>query len=206
MTGENMAMTSYEERMMEKEEEKKFLERMHRILPKVFSVNDDDLYRKLCIQSLNVDDSLEEILSKWGQYTEMGSPNNYPCKTWHIAFPVIRTDSFYAELISTLSISKIQPIFFIEHSFCLKNFDEDRLTDVLKNWSSYDYHTAQGINVIKFHMKIEQYLNQRGYIKLPTNIMDVAAYTTEDGDVQFSIKDLLFTDKYTLWKKTNKHL
>ena len=75
-------MTSYEERMMEKEEEKKFLERMHRILPKVFSVNDDDLYRKLCIQSLNVDDSLEEILSKWGQYTEMGSPNNYPCKTW----------------------------------------------------------------------------------------------------------------------------
>lgn len=202
MTGENMTMASYEERMMEKAEEKRFLEQMRSILPEIFSIDDDELYRKLCVKNLHIDDTLEEILLKWGHYTKIGVPRNYPSMMWHIVFPVISTDTFYTELTSTLSISKIHPIFFIEHRFCLKNFDEERLTDVLENWSGYDYYNAQGVDVIKFHMEMEQYLNQKGYIKLPTNIMDVTAYTTKNRDVYFSIRDLLFTDKYTLWKKT----
>ena len=195
-----MQMMSYEQRITDQDEEKEFLKQMQNILPEIFSVDDDTLYRKLCIKGLNIDKSLEEILSKWGQYTEMSNTNNYPCRSWHITFPVISTDSFYTELTSILSISKIQPLFFIAHRFRLKNFDEERLTDMLEDYSGYDYYTAQGINVTQFHIEIEQYLNQRDYIKLPSNVMNVAAYTSEDGDEQFTIKDLLFTDKYDLWK------
>ena len=194
-------MPMSEPHLMDNFERAEFLEKLSAHIMRVYANKEDTLYRQLCSRDLNIDDTLLAIFSKWGNWQEDVHESTYPSKNWQIRYSAIETSSFYACFKSRLSISKICPVFRIVHNFSIKNYDENGLEDMIEGRCGLDYDTAEHIHAISLHIDAELYLNQRGYTKIPAGQEYIAAYTAENKEAQFTIKDLLFTNKYHLWKK-----
>lgn len=127
--------------------------------------------------------------------------NNFPSRMWYFHFSPYIKGEFNVSFRTQLQVSKIIPVFYIEHSFEVENQVEDRMTPILDGWCNYQAYTK---SQAEFEDKIVSCLEANNYIRLTyseiNEVVPELAYpegVTIFGS-QVTVEQLLFNDVYNI--------
>ncbi|WNV80464.1 hypothetical protein RUL31_03900 [Bacillus atrophaeus] len=117
-------------------------------------------YLSLCKQEITLSESLESYLKKEKiNYENTNEDEIWPSATFRFEFEAFEKDDFNISYSSKLMISKLAPIFYIQHEFELENIDPKRTTPILDGFSTQTYSMPQQ----EFDTKVNQILKDLGY-------------------------------------------
>jgi hypothetical protein len=154
-------------------------------------------FKKLCEQSLPLFRELKECLdSPKLILSEGGDLNDYPSRSWYINFSNYKKNEFEIEYKTILKISKVTPIFNIQHEFDVPHKNKDSISPSLGYFCDQPYTKEQA----ELHNEIVSALRQKGYFELKKSDMDevVEGFKMPEGVTIFgediTVALLLFVD------------
>lgn len=117
-------------------------------------------YLSLCKQEIILPDSLKTYLkTEKISYENTNEDEIWPSATFRFEFEPFVKNDFNISYSSKLMISKLAPIFYIQHEFELENIDPERTTPILDGFSTQTYSMSQQ----KLDTKLNQILKEMGY-------------------------------------------
>ncbi|MGF7536258.1 hypothetical protein AAGG74_21770 [Bacillus mexicanus] len=120
-------------------------------------------YLSLCKQEITLPDSLKSYLkTEKISYENTNEDEIWPSATFRFGFESFEKNDFHISYSSKLMISKLAPVFYIQHEFELENIDPKRITPILDGFSTQTYSMPQQ----EFDVKVNTTLKQMGYTAL----------------------------------------
>ncbi len=161
-------------------------------------------FKECCKNPLNLFLELQQYIDRNG-LNSSGGPDNkyYPARDWHIHFNDYKKGEFEISYTTVLNISKLAPLYYVQHEFSVKDKDDDRMTPVLDGFSNHPYTKKQFV----LHDKISSVLNKKGYHELEyVDISEaVEGFKMPEGVTIFgpnvTVEDLLFADLFDVRNK-----
>ena len=130
--------------------------------------------------------------------------NNYPSKYWYIHFEDYKNNELEISYKTMLKVSKVAPLFYIQHEFSVKNKDKNGIFPDLKGIDNATCIKQQ----FDLNEKITAILNKEGYMPLEYHDMIEAVpgfKMPEDLVYNFgpnvTAEHLLFTDLFGICEK-----
>ncbi len=158
-------------------------------------------FKSYCKQQLELPQELENHI-KQQELDLIEKPNKIsPSSEWRINFGNYKNDEFDASFSTVLKISKVAPLFYIQHEFEVQNKDENAIDPCLKGSSGLGYILEQG-NL--YYEKISPILTQKSYTELEYADMHeaVGGFQMPEGITKFgrnvTVELLLFEDLYNI--------
>ncbi len=137
-------------------------ERVEEAITKVYLKKEYDFYKKRCKEALNILDEFCKLLETSFRYIEIGSRTTNPVHEWYVYFESVTEGDFSVKYNTIIKVSKIVPVFYVQHEFEVENKDENRMGPSLDGYSGEAYCKSQ----FEFHEKIRHYLNAKGFEEL----------------------------------------
>jgi hypothetical protein len=120
-------------------------------------------YLEKCNQNLDFIDGIESSLKDIDSNISEQSPQSiWPSKDWLIDYGEFSENSFNASFLTRLKISKLAPLFYVQHEFSVLNRVNSRIEPTLDGYSGMPYTMDQ----YNFQEKISKILEEKNYIKL----------------------------------------
>lgn len=160
-------------------------------------------FKNACHRDIDLPQELTQFIKLNQWVLESSYDRTIPSQEWLIRCGRYQKKEFEVSYKTTLLISKVVPLFYIQHEFELKNVDENRLFPYLKGDSGIAYSMDQ----FDIQEKIRSLLTQKRYQELLYRDMhevveefkmpeDVTALGT-----QVTVELLLFRDILGICKK-----
>lgn len=129
----------------------------------IYKNRNQELYLMKCTQELILPDNFY-LLLKDPELSIIDSNQEKisPGKSWFVEFEQFNHGEFNASFTTKLLISKLAPLFYIQHEFEVKNKVEKRIEPILGGYSGMPYIIAQ----YDFHKQISEVLSKGGYTEL----------------------------------------
>src|SRR5690625_2282491 len=86
----------------------------------------------------------------------------WPSTRLLLDYPPYKKGEFYVQYSSTLLISKLAPIYYLQHEFQVENFDPNHIAPILDGYDVQPYSQKQ----LDIEMKINSILSNLNYTKL----------------------------------------
>ena len=154
-------------------------------------------FKNYCKQQLDLPQELKDHIQQQ-EFDLIEEPNkSSPSREWRINFGNYKTGEFDASFSTVLKISKVAPLFYIQHEFEVQNKDENAIDPHLTGSSGLGYILEQG-NL--YYEKISPILTQKSYTELEYADMHetVEGLKMPEGVTKFgrnvTVEHLLFID------------
>lgn len=139
-------------------------------------------YLSLCKQEIILSDSLKSYLkTEKISYENTNEDEIWPSATFIFEFEPFEKNDFHISYSSKLMISKLAPVFYIQHEFELENIDPKRSTPTLDGFSTQTYAMHQQ----EFDTKVNHILKDMGY-----NALDYQEMNEVIGDLDIKTEPL----------------
>jgi hypothetical protein len=120
-------------------------------------------YLEKCHQNLDFAGGIESSLKDIDSNISEQSPQLiWPSKDWLIDYDEFTENSFNASFLTRLKISKLAPLFYVQHEFSVLNRVHPRIEPTLDGYSGMPYTMDQ----YNFQEKISKFLKEKDYIQL----------------------------------------
>ncbi len=166
-----------------------------------YKEKDKEEFKALCKKPLELFEELEHYIEAQGLKSFWGPDDTcYPSKKWYVDLPDYKKGEFEVSYTTRLQISKVAPLFYIQHGFSVINKDEDKMTPVLRDADNQPYTKKQ----YALHDKISAVLAPKGYTELSYADMEetVEGFKMPEGVTIFghnvTVELLLFVDLYNI--------
>jgi hypothetical protein len=138
-------------------------------IERIYIRGDYAFFQSKCTASLTLPEELIKCLQGAGSSVVefYKSKASWPSKKWVFHFPRVIKGEFEAEFSSELTISKILPLYFIQHEFSVKNQDEDKIAPILHGYFEQPYSRAQ----FELDDRLNCIFSQAGYMRLTEAMM-----------------------------------
>jgi hypothetical protein len=120
----------------------------------------------------------------------------WPSQVWYIDFTEKSKGNFKVRYRTKLMISKLAPVFHLQHEFDIDNLDDDTTSPTLDGFGGQPYTKDQ----IRLHELTKYKLEESGYIELLLREMDevILGLTFKDGITifgpQVTVEHAIFRD------------
>lgn len=163
---------------------------------RIYHNKDYDFFKRKCEAELIITDDLVRLIEHEGfkvmvQDVEVGSSIRFA-----IDYPEFEKGEMKVSYITMIDVSKIIPIFYVQHEFEVENIDENRMGPVLDGFGGQSYTIGQA----DIYDKIVTFLEKQGYSEVSYAEMDIAIpdiKMPEDAWLfgpQFTVRTCLFHD------------
>lgn len=170
------------------------------VIDRVYIRKDYKYFKAKCHMSINVPQEFYSCLAEKSVSFQEVFEENSPAKRWYVEFKDVKVGDFEAHYSSELRLSKILPVYYIEHSFEVKNLDPEKMTPILDGFDGQPYTKGQ----YAFEEGISKILAKVGYTRLYYNDMTevILELSHKDNDSifgrQFTVETALFRDIFEL--------
>lgn len=151
-------------------------------------------------ETLLLDINIENFITSYNVRLVDSPDQNFPSRTWRFTFNNDKKSEFKGSLSTTLKISKVAPLFYIQHEVSMRHRHKNRIAKFLTSESTIG-RTEQECNL---HDKIREILDAKGYKELDWLDMRIAVHRVKIPETvalpgpYVTIQDLLFDDVLNL--------
>ena len=132
-------------------------------IKRIYKNRDQEFYLMRCSHKLILPDNFYLLLRNSNlSIIDFNQERITPAKSWFIEFEQFNHGEFNASFTTKLLISKLAPLFYIQHEFEVENRIKKRIEPILDGYSGMPYIIAQ----YNFHEQISEVLRQGGYTEL----------------------------------------
>lgn len=131
-------------------------------IEKIYKDKDFDFFKSQCLKELKLPSEFNKLFCNKKIKVEEGYSKSNPSKTWYIKYPPYIKGEFNVLYKTLLSVSKIAPLYYIQHEFEVENVDEDRMQPTLDGFSGQPYTKTQAT----YHKNIVEILEKAGFLEL----------------------------------------
>lgn len=141
-------------------------------LKRIYIDKDYEYFKNKCNTKIQLSKELLKKIEKYVKCVEEGYWKGKPSQRWYFEYEKYKSDKFEITYRSILRISKIIPVFYIQHEFEVENYDPDKIFPALDGFGLQPYTKTQYNldEVVKEHLKKEGY-TEIGYIDLEEVIL-----------------------------------
>ena len=158
------------------------------------------LFKENCKKQLMLFEELKSYIESHGLRLVEGNDKDSPSKEWYIHFDDYKKGEFEVSYNTILKISKVAPLFYLQHEFSVEDKDENRMTPVLDGFGGQPYTLEQAA----LNDKISAILSNKGYVELGyADINEVVeGFKMPEGVTLFgpnvTVEHLLFVDIFDI--------
>lgn len=175
------------------------------LIKKIYINEDYEYFKNRCKESIEFN---KEFNTKVEQYVRNVSEENiegFPSQRWYFKFDSYENGLFKVSYRTLLQISKISPIFYIQHEFEVENYDSNKMCPVLDGFGTEPYIKNQA----NLYEIIKEYLEKKGYTEIDYSQFNEIVLNVEndftnmiDGE-KYSVEDLIFNDMLDIEDSSN---
>ncbi|MGL5255867.1 MAG: hypothetical protein ACRC76_02425 [Proteocatella sp.] len=137
-------------------------EKVAEAISKVYFKKEYDFFKILCNEKLYMLDKFCEVLKKSIRYIEVDPHTKNPAREWYVYFKIVKEGDFSIKYNTVIKVSKIVPVFYIQHEFEVENRDKNRIGPFLEGYSGEAYCRSQ----FELHENVRKFLNTKGFEEL----------------------------------------
>jgi hypothetical protein len=170
------------------------------VINRVYIKKDHDYFKHKANSVLELPEKLYQISKNNTKVVGGKDGSGEVSVDWYIHFPKVIKGEFSALFTTVLKISKIIPIFYIQHEFAVENRDEKKIEPKLEGFSGQPYSIAQ----FDMHNSLVECLGNLDYVELSYSEMNevisgisIPQETRIFGE-QMTVETALFRDVYDL--------
>jgi hypothetical protein len=98
-------------------------------IERIYANGDRQFYRTRSLEKISLPQEVHECVKNWRLtmvefYT---AKTCWPSKKWNFCFPKVQKGEFKAEFNTILLVSKLAPLFHVQHEFTVDNQSEERI-------------------------------------------------------------------------------
>jgi len=170
------------------------------VINQIYLKEDYEYFREKCFREINLPEKFYHLLKKSSKVIRVNLGNSYPSVEWQVHFGKVTKGEFSVSYRTGVKVSKIVPVFYIQHDFEVLNIDEERMGPVLDGFSNEAYCKRQ----YEVHEEIKQCLVDNGYLELSFADMSEVICDMKIPDdrrifgSQLTVETAIFRDIYEL--------
>lgn len=124
---------------------------------------DYDSFKEGCKKQLNLSQNLKKYINQNKLVLVEDVDNkDQPSKSWTIHFNDYKKGDFEVEYTTILKVSKVAPLFYVQHQFAVKHKNKDCTAPVLYGKSPMPHTKKQFL----LHNEIFNFFDKKGYCRL----------------------------------------
>ncbi|MBC1475416.1 hypothetical protein HB852_12410 [Listeria grandensis] len=161
---------------------------------RVYKNKDYEFFKKKSEEELVILDDLVKLIDIGDVI--VGAQEVEPSVRVYIDYPNFKKGEMEVSYSTSIDISKIIPVYYVQHEFAVENIDENRMGPVLDGFDGQPYI----INQANLYDKVSSFLNKNGYFELSYAEMNIAIPSIKmPEDIwlfgpQFTVRTCLFND------------
>ena len=159
-------------------------EMVRRCIERIYKQNDTDYYLSRCRKPVKLPRELEALFDNpaW-MVIDVYKNDVWPSDRWKIDFEDITFGDHVLSLKTKLLISRLVPVFYVQHEFEMEVNDDRLITPVLDGFGPEAYSKMQ----FEFHERVSQILKKEGFQELSFAEMNevVCALSFKEGVTLF---------------------
>jgi hypothetical protein len=166
-------------------------------IDRFYTKKDYEAFSAYCAKPLSLPEELQQYCETQGlKISSSNDDKYYPSRRWHIYFADYKKGEFEISYDTYFRISKVAPLFYIQHEFEVRNKGNNIMSPDLDGFSDQPYTKDQAA----IHNEISTVMNKRGYLELKQIDIDeaVEGFKIPDGVTIFghtvTVELLLFVD------------
>jgi hypothetical protein len=130
---------------------------------KFYKEKDYTSFKELCMKQLPLFEKLKKYIDKCGFRSEATFDCTvYPSKRWDIHFDDYKNGELEITYKTILKVSKVAPLYYVQHEFSIKNKDANGLDPYLEGFDNGTCIKQQ----FDLNEEIDAILNKKGYTRL----------------------------------------
>lgn len=163
---------------------------------RIYRSKDYEYFIDKCNEELTLPEELGRFISEKGYKLINIKDNKNPSRRWYCYFNEFTKGEFKVSYKTMFEISKIAPLFYVQHEFEVENKDDNKISPVLDGFDSQPYIKDQEV----LYDKIASVLGKYGYIELSfAELNEVVGDIKMPDEVvvfgpQITVEHLLFKD------------
>ena len=172
-------------------------------IDRIYKKADHEFFRNSCKKQIELFKGLKDYIELQGLVLMDMYDNECPSKTWYIRFRDYIKGEFKVSYKTMLQVSKIAPLFYVQHEFSVENKDENSMTPELDGFDGQPYTKGQ----LELYNKICAILGEKRYRELTysetTEVVEglnMPENVTVFGS-QVTVESLLFRDVFDICSK-----
>lgn len=130
-------------------------------IDRIYTEKDYEYYLSQCKKELLLDNAFSKLLECYSALDHI-QLNVNPSYKWYFQLERVTKGEFNASFNTTLLISKVAPVFYVQHEFEVENKDVTGVAPVLDGFGGQPYSKAQ----FELHSQINENLTSQGYVEL----------------------------------------
>lgn len=168
-----------------------------------YKKKDYQAFKAGCFKYLELFKELQNYIALHNLSFDEGPQKPSPVINWYLNFGNYKKNGFEISYNTVIKISKVAPLFYIQHEFEIENKDEDRMSPLLEGSSGQPYTKKQA----DLHDEVAAIFNEKGYQELMYADLTetVAGFQMPKGITIFgpnvTVELLLFADIFDLCSK-----
>jgi hypothetical protein len=133
-------------------------------LERIYKNKDLEFYKSQCSKPIALPESFFVLLDQPELYTSKDALKTkiWPAKKWLVKFPKFNISEFESSFDTEILISKVAPLFYVEHAFQVKNKAPRKIEPSLTGSCSEGCIIPQ----YDFHSELSKILSDYGYLEL----------------------------------------
>ena len=140
-------------------------------IDRFYTKKDYGTFSSYCAKPLNLPEELQQYCEIQGLKVSASNDNKYyPSRRWHIYFAGYKKGEFEITYRTIFKISKVAPLFYIQHEFEVRNKGNNIMSPDLDGFSDQPYTKDQAT----LHNEISTAMSKRGYLELKEIDIDEA--------------------------------
>lgn len=166
------------------------------IITRIYRKKDYKFFADKCKEELWLPEELNNYIKEQGHKLIGIFDNQSPSRMWYCCFNDFIQGEFKASYRTMVQVSKIVPLFYVQHEFEVENKDYNKINPVLDGFDSQPYTKEQAL----LYDEIASLFNKYGYKELSFDEMsEVVRDINMPEDVsifgpQVTVEHLLFND------------
>jgi len=178
------------------------LDNINNAINKFYKGKDPTLFKEICTKQIPLFKELRKFMNKQGFKFEEALKNQSSSSIqWIIHFDDYKNGELEITYKTILKISKLIPLFYVQHEFSIKNVDENGLVPYLAGIDNSTCLKQQ----VALEEKIKAILKKKGYIRLEYPDMNeaVSGFKIPENLIEkfgpnVTVEHLLFMDLFNI--------
>lgn len=137
-------------------------ELIREVITRVYLDQDYEYFKQKCKENMSLPEEFHQILQNEPKVIRVNCGSVSPAEEWYVHFGKVNKGEFIVAYKTGFKLSKIVPVFYVQHEFEVVNKDEERIGPVLDGFSNEAYCKRQ----YEFQEKLVQCLVDCGYTEL----------------------------------------
>lgn len=158
-------------------------------LKRIYIDKDYEYFKNKCNNEIQLSKELLKKIEKFIENIDEENMEGFPSQRWYFEYKKYKSDNLEITYRSILVISKIIPVFYLQHEFEVENHDPDKIFPALDGFDMRPYTKTQS----NLGEVVKEYLHKEGYSELMYPDLDELVLSKKNNDI-----DILDGDKYSL--------